>query len=61
MSIHEKTISKLSQSPWSWVFTHIKYIILKCNLHFLQIMINIRFTSPIGKNLLFNGHHREVM
>ena len=34
---------------------------IKCNLHFLQItIINIRFTSLIGKNLLFNDHNREV-
>ena len=35
---------------------------IKCNLHFLQIeIISIRFTAFIGKNLVFNDHHKEVM
>ena len=34
---------------------------IKCNLHFLQItIINIRFTSFIGKNLLSNDHHSKA-
>ena len=35
---------------------------IKCNLNFPQIeIISIRFTSLVGKNLVFNDHHKEVM